>query len=368
MENFVEVRNLLKVFPGGTRAVDNISFVVKKGKLLSLLGPSGCGKTTTLRCIAGLEKPDSGEIVVDGKVYYSGAKRVMISPDKRNLGMVFQSYAVWPHMNVFDNIAYGLKMHNIKAGEIKSRAEGVIALVGLQGLSDRAVTKLSGGQQQRVALARALVYNPQLLLFDEPLSNLDAKLRERMRLELKKLLREIGITSIFVTHDQAEAMTLSDEIIVMQEGKIAQIGDAKGIYHRPKNKFVADFIGIANFLEGEIIHKKDMEADYGICKVSDGARSYELRAIVPEDIREKDKVALFFRPENVIIIRDPKGNEENTFHGKIDSLVYLGNFVDCRIKIGEKEIKAQISPEESLKEGDEITIKIESEHCVCVKI
>ena len=210
MENFVEVRNLMKVFPGGVKAVDNISFKVKQGQFLSLLGPSGCGKTTTLRCIAGLEKPDGGEILVDGEVYNSYNQRIMIPPDKRNIGMVFQSYAVWPHMNVFDNIAYGLRMKKVRKEEIRSRVEAVIELVGLQGLADRSVTKLSGGQQQRVALARALVYNPKLLLFDEPLSNLDAKLRERMRLELQKLQQEIGITSIYVTHDQAEAMTISD--------------------------------------------------------------------------------------------------------------------------------------------------------------
>jgi iron(III) transport system ATP-binding protein len=368
MDNFVEVRNLLKVFPGGTRAVDNISFIVKKGQLLSLLGPSGCGKTTTLRCIAGLEKPDSGEILVGGEVYYSAEKGILIPPDKRNLGMVFQSYAVWPHMNVFDNIAYGLKMHNVKKTEIGNRVADVIELVGLQGLSYRQVTKLSGGQQQRVALARALVYNPKLLLFDEPLSNLDAKLRDRMRLELKNLLQEIGVTSVFVTHDQAEAMTMSDEIIVMQEGKIAQIGDAKSIYHRPKNKYVADFIGIANFLEGEIIHQKYMGADYGICKVSDGVMSCELRSIVSEDIREKEDVALFFRPENVMITKSAQENDINTFAGRIESLIYLGNFIDCRIKIGLKEIKAQISCEEDLQVGDEVSIKIAPEHCVCVKI
>src|SRR4030042_304680 len=208
MDNFVEIRNLSKFFPGGVRAVDKISFAIKKGAFLSLLGPSGCGKTTTLRCLAGLERPDEGEIVVDGEVYNLSKKGIMIPPEKRNIGMVFQSYAVWPHMKVFDNIAYGLRMRKIDKKLIRQKVNEVTEIVGLKELADRPVTKLSGGQQQRVALARALVYNPKLLLFDELLSNLDAKLRERMRLELKNLQREIGITSIYVTHDQAEAMVI----------------------------------------------------------------------------------------------------------------------------------------------------------------
>jgi iron(III) transport system ATP-binding protein len=370
MANFVEIRNLTKFFPGGIKAVDEISFIIEKGEFLSLLGPSGCGKTTTLRCLAGLERPDEGEIIVDGEVYNLSSKGIMIPPEKRNIGMVFQSYAVWPHMKVFDNIAYGLRMRKTDKKTIRHKVNEVIEIVGLQGLADRPVTKLSGGQQQRVALARALVYNPKLLLFDEPLSNLDAKLRDRMRLELKKLQREIGITSAYVTHDQTEAMTMSDVIIIMNKGKIEQIGNAEIIYKEPRNKFVADFIGIANFLDGEIIKIEDGEEKYAICSVSDGERLHEMKAKVPDDIREKERIVLFFRPEHTLIIKSLERDETNTFNGKISNLVYLGNMIDCRIKVGTKEIRTQISNDEklSLKEDDKVFIKIDPKDCLCLKV
>jgi iron(III) transport system ATP-binding protein len=369
MDNFVEIRNLSKFFPGGVRAVDKISFGIKKGEFLSLLGPSGCGKTTTLRCLAGLERPDEGEIIVDGEVYNLSSKGIMIPPEKRNIGMVFQSYAVWPHMKVFDNIAYGLRMRGIDKKLIRQKVNEVTEIVGLRELADRPVTKLSGGQQQRVALARALVYNPKLLLFDEPLSNLDAKLRDRMRLELKKLQREIGITSAYVTHDQTEAMTMSDVIIIMNKGRIEQTGNAEMIYKEPRNKFVADFIGIANFLDGEIIKMEDGEGKYAICRVSDGERLHEIKAKVPDDIRQKERIVLFFRPEHTLIIKSLERHETNTFSGKISNLVYLGNMIDCRIKVGTKEIRTQISNDDklSMKEDDKVFIKIDPKDCLCLR-
>jgi iron(III) transport system ATP-binding protein len=365
MDNFVEIRNLVKVFAGGIKAVDNISFSVKMGKILSLLGPSGCGKTTTLRCIAGLERPDKGEITIDGVIYDSVEKGITVLPHKRNIGMVFQSYAVWPHMNVFDNVAYGLRIQKVKKIEKQRRVEEILDLVGLHGLANRQVTKLSGGQQQRVAVARALVYNPRLLLFDEPLSNLDAKLRERMRLELIRLQREIGITSIYVTHDQIEAMVISDEIVVMDSGRIAQIGNAVSIYDRPRNKFVADFIGIANFLDAEVLKK--MEGSSGLVKVYDGTRHYEMKSVMSEDVRGGDRVTLFFRPEDLRIIAKPKGDEANILEGEILALVYLGNYIDCRIKVGMNEIRAQISKEESIKVHQRVLIEIVPERCVCIR-
>ena len=366
MDNFVEVKNLVKTFPGGVQAVNDVSFTVKEGKFLTLLGPSGCGKTTTLRCIAGLEKPEKGEIIVGGEVYYSIEKRTFIPPDKRNIGMVFQSYAVWPHMTVFNNIAYGLRMKNAGKEEISKKVEWAIELVGLQGLADRQVTKLSGGQQQRVAVARALAYNPKVLLFDEPLSNLDAKLRERMRLELIKLQREIGITSIYVTHDQAEAMVISDEVIVMRNGVIEQIGDPKSIYNKPNSKFVADFIGVANFLDGEVVKRGDGEK-CGVVKVSDGVNIYEAKGLMTGDIQEGDSIVLFFRPENTKISLTSKGKEGNRFAGRISALVYLGNYIDCRVTAGTKEIRAQISTEENLQEDCAVFIEVGPEHCMCLK-
>jgi len=369
MDNFVEVRNLVKTFPGGIKAVNDVTFAAKKGTLLTLLGPSGCGKTTTLRCIAGLEKPERGEIVVDGEVYYSAEKRVFLPPDQRNIGMVFQSYAVWPHMNVFDNIAYGLRMKKMPKKEIRGKVESALELVGLQGLAERAVTKLSGGQQQRVALARALAYNPRLLLFDEPLSNLDAKLRERMRLELIRLQREIGVTSIYVTHDQAEAMVISDEIIVMREGIIEQIGDAKTIYNQPRTKFVADFIGIANFLEGELLEREENEKKYGIIRVSDGVKSYDARSMVGNDVQKGDRIALFFRPENIKVIPagEPPGGKKNLFEGEISALVYLGNYIDCRVRAGTKEIRVQVLEGEKLEIGKKVFLEVDPDNCVCLR-
>jgi len=366
MDHFVEVKNLIKIFPGGVAAVNDVSFGVEKGTFLTLLGPSGCGKTTTLRCIAGLEKPDGGEISVDGEVFNSVDKGIMTSPDRRNIGMVFQSYAVWPNMTVFENIAYGLRMKKVPSPEIRRRVEGAMELVGLQELGKRGVTKLSGGQQQRVAVARALAYNPKLLLFDEPLSNLDAKLRERMRLELIKLQREIGVTSIYVTHDQAEAMVISDEIIVMRNGVIEQVGDAKSIYHKPQSKFVADFIGIANFLDGEVIAKTGEER-YGIFKGSDGVKNYEFKAVLMEGVQEGDGVVLFFRPENTKVSAQGVGERMNTLTGKVTALIYLGNFIDCRIQSGNKEIRAQVSAEENLQEGDGVCIEIDPRNCLCLK-
>ena len=366
MGDFIEVRNLKKTFPGGVQAVNDVTFSVKEGEFLTLLGPSGCGKTTTLRCIAGLEKPEVGEIVVGGEVYYSTERRTFLPPDKRNIGMVFQSYAVWPHMTVYGNIAYGLRMKNVGKEEIKKKVDWAIELVGLQGLAERQVTKLSGGQQQRVAVARALAYNPKVLLFDEPLSNLDAKLRERMRLELIKLQREIGITSIYVTHDQAEAMVISDEVIVMRDGMIEQRGNPKNIYNHPKSKFVADFIGIANFLEGKVV-KRESGEKYGVVKVLDGVNTYEAKSLMADDIREEDSIVLFFRPENTKVLSSPKGEEGNRFEGKISKLVYLGNYLDCRVAAGMKEIRAQVSPEENLQEDCKVFIVVDPEHCLCLK-
>lgn len=366
MDPYVVVRNLEKMFSGGVLAVNDVSFQVERGKFLTILGPSGCGKTTTLRCISGLEKPEKGEIEVDGEIFYSSKKKVNISPDKRNIGMVFQSYAVWPHMNVFNNIAYGLKMKNYEEKEMKKRVYWAIELVGLEGLGERSVTKLSGGQQQRVAVARALAYNPKLLVFDEPLSNLDAKLRERMRLELIKLQREIGITSIYVTHDQAEAMVISDEIIIMNNGKIEQIGDAKQIYTKPTNKFVADFIGLANFVDGQIV-ESEIGGKYALVSLYDGKDHYRSR--MAENVKKGDEVILFFRPENVKVMKNKTIGEENmnVFTGEISVSVYLGNYIDCRIKIGSKEIRAQISVGEDLNVNDKVFVMVSPQDCICLK-
>lgn len=256
---FIEIQNLFKRFKKVV-AVNHIRLEVKEGEILTLLGPSGCGKTTTLRCIAGLERPEEGDIVIDGKPMFSEG---FVQPSKRGIGMVFQNYAVWPHMKVFDNIVYGLRIQRIPRQSVQERGGQVLELVGLTGLGERYPNQLSGGQQQRVALARALVRNPKVLLLDEPLSNLDAKLREKMRFEIKSLVRRMGLTSVYVTHDQAEAMVISDRIVVMDSGNVVQIGAPEEIYKKPANRFVADFIGTMNFMSGEVVQVlQDTDAVY----------------------------------------------------------------------------------------------------------
>src|SRR5512143_3545286 len=253
---YLTLENITKVFPprgsaSEVTAVHNANLDIEKGELVTLLGPSGCGKTTTLRMIAGFEFPTSGRITLDGQEINP------LPPHKREMSMVFQSYAIFPHLNVFENIAYGLNVQRLSKAVIKERVNKVLDLVHLEGYGDRAPTQLSGGQQQRVALARALIMEPKVLLMDEPLSNLDAKLREEMRTEIRRIQKDMNITSVYVTHDQIEAMTLSDRIVVMNQGRIEQIGTPVEVYRFPNRRFVADFIGRANFVPGEVQDKRD---------------------------------------------------------------------------------------------------------------
>ena len=248
-QGFLVLNNLVKVFGTGestVNAVDNIDLEVKEGDLVTLLGPSGCGKTTTLRMIAGFEIPTSGSIHIDGEDVST------TPPNQRPTTMVFQNYALFPHMTVFENIAYGLKIRRDTANDIRRKTEEIMGLVGLEGFEGRSPAQLSGGQQQRVSLARSLIMEPKVLLLDEPLSNLDAKLRVSTRLEIRKIQQRVGITSVYVTHDQEEAMTLSDRVVIMHDGKIMQIGTPQEIYAHPVNRFVADFIGKANFIKGRV--------------------------------------------------------------------------------------------------------------------
>lgn len=247
----LKMEDIVKVFPSRDKrndfyAVNNISLHFKHGELTTLLGPSGCGKTTTLRMLAGFEFPTSGKVIVDGE----GITNQL--PNKRDIGMVFQNYALFPHLNVFENVSYGLKIKKVNKAELKEKTENVLALMNLEGLKDRSPSQLSGGQQQRVAIARAIITEPKILLFDEPLSNLDTKLRQYMRNEIRSLQRRLGITSIYVTHDQEEAMAISDQVVIMNEGKIQQIGSPQEIYLNPVNSFVADFIGDSDILKASV--------------------------------------------------------------------------------------------------------------------
>ena len=296
---------------GAVTAVNAVSLEVGRGEILALLGPSGCGKTTTLRVIAGFEDPDAGAIHIRGQVVND------IPTYRRNLGMVFQHYALFPHMTVLANVAFGLKMRRVARGEIPGRVREAMTLVRLSGLEDRYPSQLSGGQQQRVALARAIVTKPAVLLLDEPLGALDKKLREQMQVEIKQLQREVGITTIFVTHDQEEALTLADRIAVMERGDIIQIGTPTEIYERPRSRFVSDFIGISNFLPGRIVARDGAEL---AVEVEGGLR---LRAPAAEDLAAGETVELAIRPEKLRMGLAPVA-AANALRGRIENIVYLG--------------------------------------------
>jgi len=355
---FIEIQNLFKHFKKVV-AINHIQLEVKKGEMLTLLGPSGCGKTTTLRCIAGLERPDEGDIVIDGKPMLSQG---FVQPSKRGIGMVFQNYAVWPHMKVYNNIVYGLKLQKLSRQSIKEKAQKVLELVGLDGLEDRYPSQLSGGQQQRVALARALVGNPKVLLLDEPLSNLDAKLREELRFEIKSLVRRMGITSVYVTHDQAEAMVISDRVAVMESGNIIQIGPPEEIYEKPANRFVADFIGTMNFISGEIVevvpnsNKVYVRTEF----------SEKMLCTLPNSraIKTGEKVYASIRPEDVEIVTESPQTRENRFKGIIAHRAYLGNFLYFFVSVNDTMIRVQVPHYVPQEEGQELHLFLNPKKCM----
>jgi iron(III) transport system ATP-binding protein len=344
----VELRNLRKLY-GRTVAVDGVDLDIAKGEFMTLLGPSGCGKTTTLRMIAGLIEPTEGEIRVGGRLLSSAGTKV-VPPEKRNMGMVFQSYAVWPHMSVFENVAFPL--HNLKKSrdEIRRKVHGVLELVKLTGMEDRYPSNLSGGQQQRVALARAMAVEPDILLFDEPLSNLDAKLREEMRFELKEIQRRIGVTSIYVTHDQAEAMAISDRIAVMSIGKIKQLGTPGEIYDNPQDPFTAEFIGLANLLPAKVTGENTVSL----------AGRHELEIDGCRALQPGTEVFVSIRPHHIMIKRDG-GRTGNEIQGVVEKSAYLGDKVDYRIRIGERVLRVQTPPGEvHHKEGANVSLYLPS--------
>jgi iron(III) transport system ATP-binding protein len=359
---FIEITNLLKRFKKVV-AVNNIQLEVKEGELLTLLGPSGCGKTTTLRCIAGLETPDDGDIVIDGKPMISEG---FVHASNRGLGMVFQNYAVWPHMKVSNNVAYGLKLQKISRKIVQERTQEALELVGLEGKGDRYPSQLSGGEQQRVALARALVRNPKVLLLDEPLSNLDAKLREKMRFEIKGLVKRMGITAVYVTHDQAEAMVISDRIAVMDLGNIVQIGTAQEIYKSPANKFVADFIGTMNFMSGEIVQSPQdtPSASGAVCVRTEFSENVLCATDGVMEATPGKKVFVSIRPEDVEVYTDPPQDRENLFKGIIDHKAYLGNFLYFFVNVNGTTIQAQVQHNLPQDEGQEVHLFLDPQKCM----
>ena len=294
MTTELRVEHLRKVFATGNPAVDDVSFRVAAGEIVVLLGPSGCGKTTTLRCVAGLEHPTSGEIAIGGTLVSAPEAGVLVAPRHRNVGMVFQSYAVWPHMTVRQNVSYPLRHRRTRRAEMDSKVGQALELVGLTDYAERPVVALSGGQMQRVALARSIVYEPQLLLLDEPLSNLDAKLRLRLRDDLRRIIKETGVTALYVTHDQSEAVVLGDRIGVMRDGKLLQMASARELYNRPADLFVANFTGASNLLNGRVLGRDS--GDFGTVEATSGEH---LSVWMPPGIRPGDPVKIALRPENI---------------------------------------------------------------------
>jgi iron(III) transport system ATP-binding protein len=370
------VDDLVKTFDGAVRrsrsaddtrvlAVDGVSFDVQDGELFTLLGPSGCGKTTTLRSIAGLERPDGGHIALGDRVLFDGKRKINTPANSRRLGMVFQSYAIWPHMSVFDNAAFPVTVlprgRRPSRAQLRERVMRVLEVTDLAAMADRAATKLSGGQQQRLALARALVGEPDLMLLDEPLSNLDAKLREAMRFELKRLQRELGLTAIYVTHDQAEALAMSSRIAVVNEGKIVQVGKPREIYERPASEFVATFVGVTNLLRGTVAA---VDAADGSCRVDTPDLSI-WGVMTGSPLQVGDDAAVSIRPECVHLDAETDGGRaddasaRNAFAGEVSTRAFLGDSVDHMVAVGKQEIRNRSNPAQSIAPGSRVVLRVD---------
>jgi iron(III) transport system ATP-binding protein len=332
----LRVRNLNKTF-NGSQVLQDINFKVHDGEFFTMLGPSGCGKSTTLSCIAGLEKPDEGSIELDNTVFFSGAKNTFVAPEARNLGMVFQSYALWPHMTIADNLALPLKLRKISKARRNELIDDALAKVDLLHLRNRYPHEMSGGQQQRVALARALVYSPRLLLLDEPLSNLDAKLREQARAWLKALQSEVGITTIYVTHDQEEALAMSDRVAVMSKGRMVQIATPTEIYEQPAAREVASFVGTCNFLDGKVV---DVSGSYA--KVQLEATGQVVHATGRMEVQSGDAVAVAVRPERITIAAagSAPNSNQNVIRAQVNSVQYVGSKYEYLLSVGASAISA----------------------------
>lgn len=353
--DMVILKNVSKSFHANGKRVQvikNLNLTIASGDFFSLLGPSGCGKTTIIRCIAGLETPDEGEIMIGGNIVFSSEKKLNVPAHKRNIGMVFQSYAIWPHMNVFENVAFPLK-HGVRKKltekEVTELVEESLDLVSLHGYGSRPAPQLSGGQQQRVALARAIVARPEVILLDEPLSNLDAKLRKETRLELRQLFQKIGTTAIFVTHDQAEAFAVSDSVAVMNGGHIMQMASPQEIYLHPTSAFVADFVGRIFFLDAVALHQADGRL---VAKTGIG----DIECVTRKSFPPGKKLKLGIRPEQAQPAEHMGNEGVNCFKAMLRSSVFLGEYFDAKISIGNTELEIKMPPESSAVVGSEIDI------------
>jgi iron(III) transport system ATP-binding protein len=358
----LKVSELVKTFDDGVVAVERLSLDVEPGKFFTLLGPSGCGKTTTLRCIAGLERPDAGEIVVAGRLLFSSQARVAVPASERGLGMVFQSYAIWPHMTVFDTAAFPLivqpRRRRPSRREISARVERALAVVKLDRLAGRQASDLSGGEQQRLALARALILEPALILMDEPLSNLDAQLREDMRFELKRLQHELGITTVYVTHDQAEALALSNVVAVMRQGRVEQVGKPRQIYEAPGSRFVAEFLGRSNLIEG-VVEEKGPEGSYVI-----STREGVLTARCRGDFAVGARVVVSVRADQVAVSRGRDGQPPpNSWRGTVKARAFRGDSIDHVVTVGGLELRARCDSSTSIRPDTEVLVSLPAEAC-----
>lgn len=365
----LEVENLLKQFAvrdaASVNAIDDVSFTVESGEFFTLLGPSGCGKSTTLRCVAGLERPQNGKISLRGKTVFDAARRIHVDPNHRNIGMVFQSYAIWPHLNVFNNVAFPLRASGRSdAKTMAAKVHWALELVGLAGFAERPATQLSGGQQQRVALARALVKEPDLLLLDEPLSNLDAKLRERMRSELKRLQRELGITTLYVTHDQVESIQMSDRVAVMSSGRILQIGKPDEVYERPTSQFVADFMGSTNLLTG-VLRRSVSPANVEVVDTDIG----RLRCSFSCAFAEGAKVLVSVRPENIKLAPAGVAVGENVIEGRIKEQSAWQGMADYTVDVSGVELRVRAAVNgKVLSCSDLVRLQLAPDKCVVISV
>jgi len=358
-KGFVELNGITKRF-GRIVAADGVSFSIDEGRTLALLGPSGCGKTTVLRCLAGLETPDTGHIAIGGRVVFDAAAGINVSPERRDLGIVFQSYAIWPHMTVAENVAFPLKVRKVQQSERRERVARVLDMLGLRPFSNSPATQLSGGQQQRVALARALVYEPRLVLFDEPMSNLDAQLRDQVRVELKTLQDKLGFTAIYVTHDQSEAFALAETVVVMNRGRIETMGRPREVSHRPRTAFVARFLGL-NVQAGKLLRTDGSR--YAEVALSDALTLHGLYENDPA-LAEGAPIVLSVRKEHVGVRRLAEGEQpaQGLLAGHVVAASFLGLEEEYVVRIGDIDLRA-IQPPLGIQAGDRVEVTLRPDEC-----
>ncbi len=360
--SFLRLQGLYKKF-NEVQAVNGVNLEINEGEFFTLLGPSGCGKTTTLRLVGGLEEPDEGEILLGDGCLVSVSRGVFVNPDKRDMGMVFQSYALWPHMTVFENVAYPLKLRWMKRPVIREKVLAALELVGLSGLEDRPIPALSGGQQQRVALARALIFSPKVLLLDEPLSNLDAQLRDEMRRELKALQRRVGVTVLFVTHDQVEALSLSDRIGIMSKGKLEQVGSPEEVYQKPITTFARDFLGKTFIILGKVAKMGDtvQVEPHGINDASLWIQQTNIPSTVLGSLREGSEVVVSIRPDHIGVSGSVPNSNRNIIPATLEGVHFLGDRYEYTVAMGSDTRVLILPTSQVLKPGQKIFLELKTE-------